>query len=405
MATPTLFEFPRQPDAARRAPVAPTRSAGNPAAVRVAHIHASDGIYGAERWTLTLLRYHDPARVTPLLITLGARAQSADLANAAAAAGIEVHHINAPGKLSPAMVNGVRRVLKDRRVDIVHTHEFKSDVVGFLASRALPIKRVATTHGWCAQEGARIRLYEALSRVFLRRFSRVYPVSPAQQRDLLTNYRFDEPRVRLLLNAVDIRMFDACFRARQPRARRDPLRILYAGRLSTMKGVLTLIEGFARAQIAPAPTLVLAGDGPLRSEAEALAGRLNVASRVQFVPPVPDIRLLLSTSDVVVLPSLSEGIPRIIMEAFAAGLPAIGTAIPGILQLIDDGETGLTVPTGDAHAIARALELLAADPQRAHAMALNARRRVETRFSADRLRRELEDDYDRLLAPEPAVRG
>ena len=135
-------------------------------------------------------------------------------------------------------------------------------------------------------------------------------------------------------------MFDECFRSRRPRARREPLQVLFAGRLCRPKGILDAVRAIALARVDAGASLCVAGDGPARQEAQELAAALGAAARVRFAGTVEDVRPLLKKSHLVVLPSSSEGLPRIVMESFAAGVPVIGSDIPGIRQLIRDGLTG-----------------------------------------------------------------
>jgi glycosyltransferase involved in cell wall biosynthesis len=102
-------------------------------------------------------------------------------------------------------------------------------------------------------------------------------------------------------------------------------------------------------------------------------------------------------ADVVVLPSYSEGLPRVIMEAYASALPVIGTDIPGIRELVVDDVTGIVVPVADAKAVALALERIAADRDGAWRLGLRGRKLVEERFSASRQASEYQADYRKLM--------
>jgi glycosyltransferase involved in cell wall biosynthesis len=366
--------------------------------VRVAHVHSATGVYGAERWTLTVLRHHDTRKVDASLVTIGSGDGAKKLAALGEGLGLSVRHFDGSTGLSVKLVRDLRQFLIDTGVDIVHTHGFKSDVAAYFATMRLPIRRVSTTHGWCAGEGLRIRLYEAIGRVALRRFDRVYPVSAAQAEELEARWGFDAHRIRLLVNAVDTRMFDECFATRQARAIHAPFRVLFAGRLCRPKGLFDLVRAFAAARLDVDSRLLLAGEGPAQEAAARLAVSLGLNGRVQWVGGVNDIRPLMQQSDVVVLPSYSEGMPRILMESCAAGVPVIGSDIPGIRALIRDQQTGRLVRAGDVAGFAQALEDTARDPGTAHQMALNAHDFIVARHSAERLSRELEEEYRDLAS-------
>lgn len=371
--------------------------------VRVAHLHSSLGVYGAERWTLTLLKYLDASRCAASLVTIGSKPGADALSQYARAAGVDATHIDAPGKLSLAGIAALRRYLRDRGIDILHAHGFKSDVVGLLAAAGLPVACVTTLHGWSADEGLRIRAYESIGRFALRGYRRIYPLSPALEKQML-DLGFPSERIRLILNAVDTRAFDAGFAKRTLRGAGEAFRLVFVGRMCRPKGVADLIEATSRVRLDVPLEVSYLGDGSERAEFEALAERLGVAARSKFPGAVDDVSAYLDAAHALALPSYSEGIPRVVMEAMAAGVPVIGTDIPGIRQLVSDGDTGMLVPVGNPDALARAIERMAADPGEAMRMAERARAVIDERFSAARMAREFEADYAGLLAMSPIHR-
>ncbi|MEO8628133.1 MAG: glycosyltransferase [Betaproteobacteria bacterium] len=358
--------------------------------IRVAHFYSSLGVYGAERWALTLIKYLDTTDVESVVITIGTKPGSTAFRDLLTRHGIRTEHLAIRGKFNPVAIGALRQLLERDRIDVLHTHGFKSDILGYLACRGGSTRIVSTPHGWSASEGWRIRTYEGLSRLFLRGFDRIYPLSQALYDDLIRR-GFSPDKVKLILNGVDISSFDATYREPRMRGRQDVFRVLYAGRLSKPKGVSDLIRGAAAISIPF--KLRIAGEGPDRQMLESLTQELGVADRVEFVGAVESIAPQFEWADVLVLPSYVEGIPRVVMEAFAAGVPVIGTDIPGTRTLIDSMHTGITVPTGDPVAIARAITTLAADPQMARRFALAARNRIEQRFSARRVAEDYTLEY------------
>jgi glycosyltransferase involved in cell wall biosynthesis len=376
--------------------------------IRLAHLHSSTGIYGAERWTATQIKHLSKDLVTPIVITLGTRAGSTLFHEWLGAQGYDTVHIPIPGKFNLKVVTELRQVLRERHIQILHTHGFKSDVMGFFASRGLPVALVSTPHGWSAAEGLRIRLYEALSRRFLRYFDRIYPLSPALLADLRRR-GYPDRKLRLILNAVDTDAFEACYRDRRVRPPGESFNVLFIGRLCRPKGVFELIEAFSRAVTHCKMELRLVGSGPEFQALQARCVELGVEPNVRFIGAVEDVSPHLLWSSALILPSHSEGIPRVLMEAFSAGVPVIGTAIPGIQQLVSDGATGLLVRPGDVQGLAHALVRLACAPDAAQRMAEEAHEVVHSRFSAKRQALEFEHEYRHLVSfrakPMPAIPG
>jgi len=144
-------------------------------------------------------------------------------------------------------------------------------------------------------------------------------------------------------------------------------------------------------------SVVLAGEGPERARLEQLAEKLGVSARVTFLGFRSDIPQLLACADVVVLPSLAEGLPLAVLEAMSAGTPLVATAIGGTDEAVTDGVTGLLVPPRDGNALAEAVERVLADPEKAQRRADAAAARVATEFGVERMVARVESVYDEQL--------
>lgn len=177
-----------------------------------------------------------------------------------------------------------------------------------------------------------------------------------------------------------------------------PARIFTAARLVSKKGLCYLIEALAilkerglRAQLS------IAGDGPLKEKLERLAQDQGVDGQVEFLGPLPHakVRERLRVSTMVVLPSVKDpsgnmdGIPNILIEAMACGVPVISTWISGIPELVENGVEGLLVPERDAEALATAIETLSKDVEKQRAMGKAGRAKVENLFDAEKTAAEL----------------
>jgi glycosyltransferase involved in cell wall biosynthesis len=160
---------------------------------------------------------------------------------------------------------------------------------------------------------------------------------------------------------------------------------------------MELIRAFAQLRVGSA-RLRIAGSGPRRIELEALARELGVADRVEFLGSVSSIVPQLRWADVLVLPSYVEGIPRIVMEAFAAGVPVIASDIPGTRELVENMRTGLLVTPGEPEQITAALHTLADKSDLGHSLAHAARDRIEQDFSARRVAEDYTAEYRALVA-------
>jgi colanic acid/amylovoran biosynthesis glycosyltransferase len=164
-------------------------------------------------------------------------------------------------------------------------------------------------------------------------------------------------------------------------------RLLFTGRLAGVKGVPVLLEALARLRDEhPDVELALAGDGPDRAQLEAEAQRLGVADRVRFLgyQSSDHVRCLLQETDVFVLPSFAEGVPVVLMEAMASGVPVVSTRVAGVAELVEHGVSGFVVPPGDVVALADAIDALLADAELRGRFGVAGRRTIEREFDVAR---------------------
>jgi len=173
--------------------------------------------------------------------------------------------------------------------------------------------------------------------------------------------------------------------------------VVFAGRLAEDKGVGYLLDAWRSIEeniAGEAWTLVVAGSGlPGNNYRERGQRELRSA---RFVGKVPDVRPLLEAADVLVVPSLSEGLSNIVLEAMATGLPVVATSIGGLREQVEDGVTGLLVAPRDAAALVEGLRTLLRDPQLRRAMGAAARIRAEQRYGVASMVNAYEDLYERL---------
>jgi glycosyltransferase involved in cell wall biosynthesis len=199
-------------------------------------------------------------------------------------------------------------------------------------------------------------------------------------------------KISLIPNGVDVD-------AHAPPAQRPQIReLITVANLRVEKSHETLIA--AAAALAPRhPHLrcSIVGAGSRLRELQALARARGVERVVQFCGHREDVPALLAAADLFVLPSRSEACPNGAIEAMAAGLPVVASAVGGLRDLVDHGRTGLLVPPCNPEALASAVEALIADPVRAHRLGAAARAEVEARYSFDRMVRAFEDLYEHEL--------
>jgi glycosyltransferase involved in cell wall biosynthesis len=241
---------------------------------------------------------------------------------------------------------------------------------------------------------ARAALWHA---VLARCIDRYIAVSQHVAERLRERLGLPAARIRVIPNAVPVgrpARRDVRLRASVAGDPGRPL-VLTVARLHAQKGLPYLLRA---ASAIPDAVFAIAGEGEEREALESLARSLGIAERVRFLGHRRDVAALLAACDVFVLPSLYEGLPLSVLEAMAAGAPVVATDIGGTNEALTNDDTGVLVPPADAAALARAIQALLADRERARRLAAAARQYVRRHHSAAAMADDVGRVYEELLA-------
>ena len=361
--------------------------------IRVCHLIGSTGLYGAERWILAQMRYLDALNIRPLLVNLIDRAhESSAIVLEARMRGHAAVDFYTGGRFNPVAPWRLARLLRRDGIEILHSHGYKSDLVGLATARLAGMKVISTPHGWSKESDIKLRAYQKLGEFALGYMDRVCPLSPGLH-DALIRTGIETSRITMIRNGVDVSEVDEASKIVKTNGRK---RIGFMGMLIESKGLDDLIEAFFLLQRADCE-LFLIGDGPCRDK---VLRRFHSANKLSVVhcPGYGSNRLeYLQSFDLLVLPSLSEGIPRSIMEAHAARIPIVGTDIEGIRNLVQHEQSGLLVPPRNPPLLAKAIERTLDCPELASTFGSNGRALVELQFSAAKMAKEYESVYSCLV--------
>ncbi len=272
-----------------------------------------------------------------------------------------------------------------RACEVLRVMQFPG-VVPALVARLLFRIPFVVTYGYHYGEVAKITgsrlkpwLYRLLERVAFPLAAGVIVTS--REMEALLRSRPRPPRLAYFPNGVDTEAFAP---RRGPQLERRPRSVIYVGRLEPEKNLGRLIEALAMISEPPI-RLVVIGDGSLRAELERRARERGVAAEFKGVVPHSELPRHLNAADVFVLPSLSEGHPKALIEAMASGLPCAASARGGIPSIVEDGVSGLLFDPDDSRDIARALRRLLTDQAFAERLAANARTSAAARYDAHAL--------------------
>jgi glycosyltransferase involved in cell wall biosynthesis len=371
--------------------------------MRVVHLMASPFYGGPERQMLGLAR-HLPSEVESIFLSFAERGLAQAFLDEARRHGYEGKSLDYNTPRYFACVREVAGELRRLQADLLCCSGYKPDLVGWRAARRAGVRVVAVSHGWTSATW-KVRCYEKLDKIVLPRLDAVVCVSKAQA-DKVRSAGVPDAKIAIIQNAVGAEAFvepNAEKRDEMARWFAQPPRWLIgaAGRFSPEKGFAVFVEAAALiAAQRPEAGFVLFGDGPLRADLERLIAQRGLQGQFVLAGFRNDLSRFLPNLDVAVMSSHTEGLPVILLEAGAAGVPSVATAVGGIPEVLDDGQNGYLVPAGDSSALAqRIVALLDNEPQRL-AMGRAARDRVRHDFSFTAMSRQYYELFKKLVGGE-----
>lgn len=380
---------------------------------RVAHVITRLIVGGAQENTLaSVVGHRRRGRYLADLLVGPTYGPEGTLEDEAAAAGVAIDRVPALLRetnpvADPVALADLTRRFRRRRYDVVHTHSSKAGILGRMAARLARVPVVVhTAHGWGFHPGQRPavrRMYTQVERACADLAHALVVVTP-RDRDKALALGIGRPEQYVVIRSgIDVARYAHPERDRH-RVRdelgvpRDALVVGSVMRFSHQKAPDILVDAAERVLgEVPGAWFVLVGDGPLHGEMAARVSRFRPPGRVILTGLRRDIPELLGAFDVFALSSRWEGLPRVLPQAMAAGLPIVATAIDGTAEAVAEGESGYLVSPGDPRALADRLRRLLTDPGARTRMGAAGRARV-AEFDVETMVDRIEALYDRLLA-------
>ena len=292
------------------------------------------------------------------------------------------------------------KFIKKNRVDIMHTHGYRSDIIGFLAAKAASIPIVSTIHGF-VPASRKLRIYQKCDLFFLKFFNELIPVSN-QLRMTLIKSGIDSGKITLLHNAVDVKIRHE--KIGKPELlnpellkpellKQDALNIVkergnfmigVIGRLSVEKDIPNflnaasiLVKKFNHLKF------IVVGEGPEKKNLINLASELRLKDKVQFTGFVNNIEMIYPLLDLLVISSRTEGVPLVMLEAMKHCVPVVASDVGGIGEVIENKKDGLLVPPADSEELAKNIEHFVTDSAFYEIVCSRARKKIETTFNSN----------------------
>ena len=374
--------------------------------IKVLHFICSTGFYGAEKWILALANNSDRAQVTSeLVVTKETENHDLQLVSDFNALGLTSHELEMNGRFDPRVVKSLVKLIRERGIDILHSHGYKSDILGIMAAKIAGIKCITTPHGFEKTNDRKLELFIAAGCRTFKYFDYTVPLSRELYADV-QKYNVPEDKIIYIRNGVDLKDIEYRAPAQNPVVRPDtqPLNlpetktIGFIGQMIDRKNVSHLLDVFDRlATENSGLKLVLLGDGISRETFEKYADTLKTRDRISFLGFQNNPLDYLKTFDLFVMCSTLEGIPRCLMESMAMGVPVAAYDIPGVNQLLEHNRTGLLATLNNKDELYDCCKKLLWDEKLANDISAAAAAHIHEKFSAHRMAQEYTELYQQLV--------
>lgn len=377
-----------------------------PVSPRVLIIIATDPIGGPGKGLLQFLKYAPREEFQHILCNFRFKKRPlGEFCQEAMRNGVNLKLLDQRAVIDPSLVFQVLKLMKENGINILQTHGYKGNVIGYLVSRLHAVPWVAFAHGYTS-DNAKIRLYNRLDRMVLRKADRVVVVSNALK-SLLEDSNVPGDKISVIHNAIDENGFSPEATPEQIRERHNLKKyqkiIGVVGRLNPEKGQMVFLRGFKEvARAFPETRALIIGDGQEMEILKEYCKQHQLDGNVVFTGYQSDISGYYRVLDLLVLPSLSEGLPNAVLEAMSFGIAVIGTSVGGVPEVID-GKNGILVPANDHKALAeKMIELLAFEEKRKN-IGIKGRESLYPAFAPSIRARRIMGLYTELLSPGTSI--
>lgn len=363
--------------------------------ITVMHLRASNFVGGPEKQILEHFARLDPTRFLPILGTFAGSGLSDPLGEEAISRGFRTVRLPEMSPINPSAVLGLARTLRQNNIAILCTHGYKPNVLGFFAAKLCGIPTIAISRGW-TWESRKIRFYEALDRRFLRYVDHVVAVSAGQQEKILS-CGVPRDNISVIHNAINLEEIshppEQSLR-QQLGLPDDALIVASAGRLSPEKNYGTMIDVARRVTALNNKVyFVIFGEGFLRPELEDRIESSGLTGHFLLPGFRTDLQSVLYDIDMFMLPSLTEGLPNVALEAFAVKKPIIATRVGGTPEVVQDRVSGFLTSPDNSSSMAESVLRLADDTALRGNMGLAGYCHVAEYFGFEAQTRKYEELY------------
>jgi len=325
--------------------------------------------------------------------------------------GIKINPVDMTNRYNLKTISQLKKIIKKRDVQIVHSQGGRAD---FFARIAAKITRVPITVSSIAMlvEGYDVSLLKKGLYVLMDRWPEKYVdkfivLSEPLRKALIEKHKIPSEKIVKIYNGIEIEEYNPDLKELRNKMlevreelglKNDVPTIGAIGRLVWQKGFEYLIRAAPEVlKECPAARFLIVGEGPLKDKLKMISERLKIADRIFFTGFRSDVKEILTSIDVLAMPSLLEGLPMVLLEGMAMAKPIVATRIDGITEVLENGKTGLLVPAKNPQGLAAAITGILNDKAKANLFGQNARKAVKEKFSVKKMVEQTEGTYEKLL--------
>ncbi len=367
--------------------------------VKILHLISSRGLYGAERVTLDLCKGLKRNGCESIIgVIRNSRNPHVEVGDEARKNAIDTVIFPCDARLDVGLIFRIRGYAEKSDVRLLHCHGYKSNFYGLLA-RPKNVPIVATNHNWLASHW-RLRAYRRFDSLLIRYFTRIIAVSEGVKKEML-RYGVPKEKIRVIDNGVDLTRFGDTVSStaiREEFGIKEGAPVIgTVGNLGPEKGHVYLLQAAKEiVNRVKSVKFIFVGEGRLRTYLEHEASEFGIRDHVIFAGFRTDIPSLLSAMDIFVLPSVTEGLPMVLLEAMAAKKAVVATRVGAVSKVVDN-ESGILVEPRDVAGLQKAILSLLTSREKRDTYASAGHDTVRTHFSSERMSSEYIALYNELL--------
>jgi len=368
---------------------------------KILQLVSSSGFFGAENVIIELAKELLSTNFEPIIgVFNNTHSPHTEIVEEAKKYNLKVKIFTCNGQFDIRSVKAVGNFIKRNNIDIIHSHGYKSNFYALIANLFRNVSLITTCHLWTGG-GFKNRIYESLDKLWIKRFDKIVTVSDELRTEVL-NWGVSPSKVSTIDNGIDLNRFKGSFDTNNIRKKLNIAShfkvIGTIGRLDEQKGHIFLIESTIQfLKVFPDTIFLIVGDGSLKQKLQDKVVELSLENNFVFTGIRKDIPEILVAIDIFVLPSLSEGLPMVLLEAMAAKKPIIASGVGAIPKVIINNETGILIKPRDVDELTKSMIDLLRNKDKADLIAKNAYNKIVREFSSKKMVKEYIKIYDHIL--------